>query len=127
MLSVTKSFSFAYAHLLPDYPGNCSKLHGHTGTLEVEVSDGPDATAQRISHTNYPGMVIDFGDLKRLVQTKVLDCFDHCFLNDLLQVPTVEKMVRWAVKQLQEVLGDSLVRVRIYETPTSYAEWKKDA
>ena len=122
MLSVTKKFEFAYAHYLPKHKGKCINLHGHTGTLEVELIK--TNTSEQLC--DYDGMIIDFGDMKRLVNEAVIDKLDHRYLNDLLEVPTAENLVEWIVKELINVFGYSLQRVRVYETPTSYAEWRSD-
>jgi len=121
MLSVTKKFDFAYAHKLLGYDGKCKNLHGHTGHLEVELIS--TETTEKLC--NYNGMIIDFGDLKRLVNETVIDKLDHHYLNDFIEIPTAENMVEWVVAELHNVFGYSLQRVRIYETPTSYAEWKR--
>jgi 6-pyruvoyltetrahydropterin/6-carboxytetrahydropterin synthase len=71
-------------------------------------------------------MVIDFADLKEIVNRLVIDHFDHHYLNEIIARPTAENMTRWSVERLQCCFGDSLLRVRIYETPTSFAEWKKE-
>ena len=118
-LMVTKVFTFDYAHKLPDYKGLCANLHGHTGHLEVEV-----VKTDAIKST-YEGMVMDFSDLKEIVEGKVLRYLDHQYINDLMPIPTAENMVEWIVKQLEEELGTSIQRVRLYETPDSYAEWKR--
>jgi len=120
LLSVTKRFEFDYAHKLPDYDGPCSRLHGHRGVLEVElVKEGlPN------QFNTYEGMVIDFTDLKRVVKEVIIDRFDHYYLNDILAVPTAENMVKFTVKKLKEHFGRALIRVRIYETPSSFAEWR---
>jgi len=121
-LTVTKIFSFCYAHKLPEYKGKCSNVHGHNSQLEVEI--GANCPTQY----NYPGMLIDFNELKAIVNEKIIDKLDHKFLNedvDYFKVinPTVENMVIWIVNELEEVFGEALVRIRLYETPTSHSEW----
>ena len=71
-------------------------------------------------------MVIDFGDLKLAVTSLVIDNLDHKHLNDIsgLEIPTAENIVLWIVDKLHSMFGDGLIRVRVYETSTSYAEWK---
>ena len=118
-LMVTKVFTFDYAHQLPEYQGKCANLHVHGSRLEVEVIE-----TEAIKST-YEGMVMDFSDLKEIVKRKVLIHFDHQYINTLLPIPTAENMVEWIVKQLEEELGTSIQRVRLYETPDSYAEWKR--
>lgn len=123
MLTVTKTFEFAYAHYLPDYPGKCKVMHGHTGILEIEVAE---AGGVKTEYSKYPGMIIDFGDLKRVVEHVVIKRLDHNMLNDLMTVPTAENITKWVVKKLDTIFGQGLQRVRVYETPTSYAEWRRE-
>ena len=137
-LSVCKSFEFSYAHHLPQYDGKCKNNHGHTGKLEVEV-DGYDVKT-------YPSMVCDFYDLKKRIQP-VIDKVDHKDLFDVLNnpedqdwitahlvplegekvfPPTSENMVRWFFAEIVRIWPSvSLVRIRFWESPSSYAEWRR--
>jgi len=120
-VSVCKTFSFDSAHYLPNYLGKCRNLHGHHWVLEVEV-EGPVNPAS--------GMVIDFARLKILVNNTVVDLLDHTCLNDLDQSfsenPTCENILMqiWARLVFAEdrPVSVSLKRLRLYETPDSYAE-----
>jgi 6-pyruvoyltetrahydropterin/6-carboxytetrahydropterin synthase len=120
MISVTKIVWFAAAHYLPKHDGACQDLHGHTWKVEIEV--GGD-----ILDT---GMVIDFSDLKKLIQREVLDHVDHKCLNDtgfhILKDPTAENLCRWVQSQINVRLPEEVevVRVRVWESRDSYAEWK---
>lgn len=121
MLTITKTrFEFAAAHYLPDFDGACKNLHGHNYFLDVEIT-GP------IDSETYPSMILDFGKLKKIVNGEIIQKLDHGLLNDVagLEVPTAERMVMWIVTRLRKKLGDNLVRVRLYETSTSYAEWRR--
>lgn len=122
MLSITKKFEFEAAHRLPEYDGRCSRVHGHRFQLEVEVS------GRVINEGSKRGMILDFGDLKRIVQERVVEKLDHQYLNDLGDLfsftPTAENLVMWIVEELRCVLL-GLIRVRLWETSTSYCEWKK--
>jgi 6-pyruvoyltetrahydropterin/6-carboxytetrahydropterin synthase len=129
MLSVTKIITFEAAHCLPSHKGKCKNLHGHQFKLEVEIGNKHDVI-------NDDGMIIDFGDIKEVLQQIVDDNLDHTYLNDFFAVPpTAENMVMWIVEQLQEKIGTSircsaysyLTRVRIWETSNSYAEWRATA
>lgn len=113
MLTITKCFEFEACHHLPEHPGKCKNMHGHSYKLEVEVTGTPDTT----------GMIIDFGDLKKAVQTLIIDLFDHRDLNIYFETPTAENMVVWIVNLLEKE-NIPVVRVRLWETSTSYAEWK---
>ena len=123
MVTVTKQFRFEAAHHLPDYNGPCSNLHGHSYLLEVEVCK----TKYTDKLCKYGGMVIDFGDLKRIVNSNVVDRLDHQYLNDILPIiPTAENMVEWIADQLQtSALGESIYRIRLWETVNSCATWRK--
>lgn len=108
---VTRSFTFEAAHRLPWHPGRCRDLHGHSYRLEVTV-EGP------VGET---GMVLDFDDLKAVVQREVVGRYDHTYLNDLLDNPTAELLAGEAWKRL-EAAGLRLARLRLWETPTSSVE-----
>lgn len=120
MLTITKKFEFEYAHLLPRYDGPCSRLHGHRAQLEVEISGPP------INVPTAHDMIVDFSDLKELVNKFVVNEMDHNYINDFIRYPTAENMVRWIVSKLQPIFGPNLERIRLYETSNSYAEWRKD-
>jgi 6-pyruvoyltetrahydropterin/6-carboxytetrahydropterin synthase len=122
MISVCKTFSFESAHFLPYYSGNCHNHHGHSYKLEVEIS-GPIQT-----EGPEKGMIVDFKLLKKTVMDKVVDKLDHQMLNTLFDNPTAEEMVYWIAMALNKVVPLPVVpeRVRLWETSTSYAEWRKD-
>ena len=64
---------FASAHTLRDYPGACSRMHGHNWKIEAEV---------QATQLNEIGMAIDFKEIKREVRA-IADELDHRYLNDL--------------------------------------------
>ncbi len=125
-IMVVKEFTFDAAHQLPDHPGKCKQMHGHTYRLQVGIK-GP---------INSVGMVIDFGDMKDIVN-ELLERVDHKCLNEIeadefpfLQ-PTAECMVLWfrdrlsqAVYRLTGQYAIRVVMIKLWETPTSYAEWR---
>jgi len=119
MLTVTKIFEFEAAHHLPDYQGKCHNLHGHTYKLEVEISGPP------IGEKMPKGMIYDFGNLKHDVQMQILSVYDHICLNDIDQYPTAENILARIVAELRHGYENNLVRVRLWETSNSYAEWRK--
>ena len=139
MFRVSKEFSFDMAHILDGHDGKCRNLHGHTYKLQVEVSgdlyqQGPKK-----------GMVIDFADLKDIVKTLILAPMDHAFIYDtnsereckiaaLLNeldsktfgIPsrtTAEEMARFIFNRLKSELP--LSTVRLWETPTSFCEYRE--
>ena len=119
MISICKQFHFDSAHHLPNHPGKCRNLHGHRWFLDVEISGDVRKDT---------GMLMDFSDLKILVKEVVIDDMDHHYLNDLYENPTAECMVIQIASKLASVLEPftdiTLQRVRLFETPEAYAEWK---
>lgn len=118
-ISVTKKFQFCYGHFLKNYEGLCRNYHGHNSNLEVEISG--------IKNADYPNMIIDFSNLKKIVKREVVDVLDHQFLNVVLDTdyPTIEYITEWIVRRLKLIFGNNLIRVRVTETDDSRAEWKR--
>ncbi len=112
-----KDFQFEAAHRLPHMPDNhkCSRLHGHSFMVRIEVKGKID------SHT---GLVMDFSDIKK-VFIPVLTCLDHSYLNDIkgLENPTSEMLAIWIWQHLKPQLQE-LTAVRIKETCTSGCVYK---
>jgi 6-pyruvoyltetrahydropterin/6-carboxytetrahydropterin synthase len=74
-------------------------------------------------------MVIDLGELKRIVGETVVDRFDHADLNaDVLfrsRVPTTENLAIAVWELLAPKLGsDRLWRVRVWEDPTLFVDYR---
>ena len=138
-LRITKEFSFEMAHALKHYSGKCENIHGHTYHLSVTVK-GPVVA---VADAPTDGMVMDFGDLKKIVQEKILDVFDHALvLNERDQrkeglgalstkmiltpfQPTSENLILDFVERVRESLHEDvhLIRMKLRETSTSFAEW----
>jgi len=72
-IRITKQFSFETGHALYGYDGKCRNVHGHSYRLSVTVIGTPIAEASNVKF----GMVIDFGDLKKVVKEEIVDVFDH--------------------------------------------------
>jgi 6-pyruvoyltetrahydropterin/6-carboxytetrahydropterin synthase len=133
MYSVTKIIDFCYGHRLLDYDGICKHPHGHNAVAEIEVRTG------QLDSRN---MVCDFSDIKRMVKGWIDKELDHKMLlrhDDplvkLLQQlgepvylldsnPTVERIARLIYDHASEQ-GFPVVRVKVWETPTSFAEYGK--
>jgi len=99
--------------------GRLTVPHGHNYTLDVTVRGDIDPRT---------GMVIDLGELKRLVQEAVIDRFDHADLNaDPLfrdRIPTTENIALVVWDLLAAKLGgDRLARVRVWEDPTLFVDY----
>jgi len=124
VITICKKFHFDAAHRLPNYEGQCANLHGHRWEVEVEIAGEIDSKT---------GMIVDFGILKSMVKETFLDEFDHSYLNNHSLNPTVENLLRLIVAYLRTTIGIGemvpflrLVRVRLYESPDAYAEWRVD-
>lgn len=119
----TKEFEFEAAHHLLNYEGACARVHGHSYKLQVTVS-GEVYTSGLLQATDH--MVLDFKELKKIVEDKIIRTHDHADLNELYPNPTAEVMV---VKMYGEIL-ESLPRdvrlesVKLWETSTSFAEYR---
>ncbi|TSE06429.1 6-pyruvoyl trahydropterin synthase family protein [Aquimarina algiphila] len=141
-IRITKQFSFETGHALYGYDGKCRNVHGHSYKLSVTVIGTP------ISDTSHVklGMVIDFGDLKKIVKEDIEDVFDHATVfnkntphvelakelqdrgHNVILVdyqPTSENMVIDFSKKIKARLPENikLHSLKLQETETSYAEW----
>jgi 6-pyruvoyltetrahydropterin/6-carboxytetrahydropterin synthase len=114
--SITKIVTFDAAHSLPEHRGKCAGVHGHGYRLEVTVGGTVHAAGPAT------GMVMDFSDLDDAIDRLVIGPLDHTYLNDVLEVvPTAEGIAGWAFSTLRAA-GLSVLRVRLWETPTSFAD-----
>jgi 6-pyruvoyltetrahydropterin/6-carboxytetrahydropterin synthase len=140
---VTKRFHFEMAHALRCHDGLCANIHGHSYVLDVTLAGVPR------KEPDHPkdGMVIDFAELKKLVNTAVIDRYDHALVlheKDRGQAssghelfgrtlftpwqPSCENVLLDIVERLQQALAGKgvLHAVRLQETATSWAEWGPD-
>ncbi len=122
MQEIRKLFRFEAAHRLPAHQGACRRLHGHSYKLEVGITGG----VQRSESKPDFGMIMDFGDLKRIVEEEVISTHDHQLLNEIYPNPTAENMVKAIAESIQFRLppGRFLTIVRLWETEGCYAIWR---
>lgn len=120
MISICKRFEFDAAHHLTQYAGKCRNVHGHRFILDVEI------TGEIQKEGFSTGMIMDFGTMKVIIGEIIDQYLDHHDLNETLPVsPTAENIVIWIAEKIKKFLTEeTLLRVRLYETPTSYAEWR---
>ena len=107
-----KEFEFDAAHNLVKYHGKCERLHGHTYKLVVKLEGIPDSE----------GMVYDFVQLKKVVKERVVDRFDHAYINDIIPQPTAENITIFVWNELVNTLKKDncrLYEVEVWETKTS--------
>ena len=131
-VQLTKQFDFEMAHALMNYDGHCKNIHGHSYKLYITVEGEPNPDEK----SSKCGMVMDFGDLKKIV---IIDKYDHALvLNEkaafentlgtkLIKTsfqPTCENMLIHFYEVLKPEMpsGVRICKLRMYETATSYAE-----
>ena len=105
MITITKEFSFDAAHLLENHSSKCKNLHGHTYKLLVTVSK------EELDNN----MIIDFSDLKKIVNETIIDKLDHAFLynsNTKLNY----------VKEIAKLLEDKGLKTYKFKTRTTCEE-----
>lgn len=141
---ITRKFEFDAGHRISTHQSQCRNLHGHRYVLEVTISGNiitDDAVPEQ-------GMVMDFSNVKRIIQEALVDQWDHAFLvyagdtrvleflqsmdghkTVVLEVqPTVENLALIAFDKLQRVFRDrytdrlALEHIRLFETPNCWAD-----
>jgi 6-pyruvoyltetrahydropterin/6-carboxytetrahydropterin synthase len=143
-MQITTRLEFDAGHRIPDHKSQCRNLHGHRYALEITLS-GDIINQNKMSEN---GMVMDFSDVKAIARESVVNVWDHAFLVfkedkavlDFLNtlpnhktvifpsVPTAENMASEAFRILKNQYKDTygnhlkLERVRLYETPNSWAD-----
>ncbi|MDY0170278.1 MAG: 6-carboxytetrahydropterin synthase [Thermoguttaceae bacterium] len=133
MFRVSRRIDFCYGHRLLNYEGKCRHLHGHNGrvVLTLEGSELDDR-----------GMLLDFGEMKRIVQQWIDDELDHRMIlrrddpavpalaelgEPLVLIdenPTAENLARLIFDYARQ-RGLPVVEVQLWETPhcsASYGE-----
>ena len=106
---------FDAAHYIKDYPGKCSREHGHRWDVEVAVQGGKLGSLH---------MLMDFVAVKQLLQELLDKSLDHYQLNESLneKCVTAEFLARWIYEWLVNPFTEfepevRLVEVTIWESP----------
>ncbi|HPD53016.1 MAG: 6-pyruvoyl trahydropterin synthase family protein [Bacteroidota bacterium] len=140
---LTRKFPFEMAHALYGYDGPCKNIHGHSYRLEVTV------LGKALQESGHPkdGMLMDFGDLKKIVNEAVVNQFDHALVlngqsphKDLDRMrdnfekiiyvdyqPTCENLLLDFRERIAAKLPNSvrMVSMRLHETANAFAEWNE--
>ncbi len=124
MYELTVKAEFEAAHFIKNYPGKCARLHGHNWIVEAVAKGG---------ELNELGILIDFKILKAELN-KVLDEFDHQYLNELKifakKNPTAEILAKVIFEKLSasEIFSgkNKLTAIKVYETPKSCVTYYPD-
>ena len=142
---VTKQFKFETGHAIYGYDGLCKNVHGHSFKLDVTIIGQPITDPDHVKN----GMVIDFGDLKTIVNQEIVDPFDHATVlnvnsphkeiademesrgHKIIRVsyqPTCEMMIIDFALKLKAKLPNhlKLYSLKLRETETAFAEWYAD-
>ena len=137
MVFITKQVHFCAAHKLynPDWSkekneeifGPCANenWHGHNFDLFITIKGTPDPET---------GFVMNFKELKKIVNREIIDRVDHKNLNVDVpfmkgQMTTCENLIIAFWNILDPLILDRsnhrarLHKLKLYETPTSYSEY----
>ena len=121
--TLTVLTSFASAHSLRDYPGDCRRLHGHNWKVEVEV---------QASSLDELGMGVDFKTIKKVAR-EVAGGLDHQYLNEIPPFdqinPTAENIAAYLFRTIGEQLNDARVRVSavtLWETDNACVRYSEE-
>lgn len=143
-MEITRRLEFDAGHRIPNHEGQCRHIHGHRYVIEVTL------LGDVLNHQGYAddGMVLDFGDIKKLANELIVSKWDHAFLvakedESLVNflgsiqghktvvldvIPTVENLAQTAFSILEPVFKNNfsgrlnLSRLRLYETPNCWAD-----
>lgn len=141
-IRITKEFKFETGHALYGYDGLCKNVHGHSYKLAVTILGKPITDPSDVKF----GMVMDFSDLKAIVNKLIVKPFDHATVlninsphkeladamekrgHKIIRVPyqpTSEMMILDFAEKISSALPDhlKLQRLILRETETSFAEW----
>lgn len=113
MIGISKAYKFEAAHVLPQHPGKCSRLHGHSYRLRVSV----------IGQVNpETGFVLDYNELDKIVDP-IVEKFDHTFLNWWVRYPSAENIAIHIAHLLRLTLRSYHYVVSVSETQKTWASW----
>lgn len=145
---ITRRLEFDAGHRIPNHISQCRHLHGHRYAIEITLSGNIITTEGQPEQ----GMVMDFSDVKRIANEKLVNAWDHAFLVyrgdkavcDFLAslpehktvildtVPTAENLAQIVFNILNPAYRDiysnhlRLERIRLYETPNNWADCIRD-
>ncbi|MGE5798633.1 MAG: 6-pyruvoyl trahydropterin synthase family protein [Ignavibacteria bacterium] len=132
-MKIAKEFRWEMGHRLPEHFGKCKNIHGHSYKMIVELS----------GEVNAEGMVLDFYDLKKIVNP-IVEKLDHSFLvysgdEEIIGLlekidskkvvvgfqSTVENITRYFLGEISKnkfPSNISSLKVKVFETENVYAE-----
>ena len=111
IVELSRLFSFEASHELKWYQGKCNRLHGHSYKLQVTIS----------GKLNENGILMDFHEIKSIVNSVIIDILDHSYLNDIIENPTAENTIIWIWNKLNDKLP--LKELILWETYNSFVKY----
>jgi len=115
---------FASAHTLRDYPGACSRMHGHNWKFELEVE---------AFKLNDIGIAIDFKQMKKIAN-EVCDRLDHHYLNEIEPFteinPTAENIAAYLYGEISKQINNETVNVHavtLWETDRACVRYSEES
>ncbi len=121
MYALTVRSSFAAAHRLRGYEGNCERLHGHNWQVEATVES---------SEVDSRGMALDFRAMKGALHD-ILTRMDHKYLNEIppfdAQNPSSENIARHIFEEMEGKIPAParLARIAVWESEDARAEYSR--
>ena len=146
-LSIVKEFSWSMAHMLANHAGKCKNIHGHTYKMQVEIARKGGGVMNSPGKTDH-GMVLEFDDLKTIINRIVVEPLDHAFLywvdstdelehevavllkkhsRKLVEIgyrPTAENLAMNYLEIINNALSSfkvEVIELILWESPTSFA------
>ncbi len=127
MHRISKDFTFSAAHAIRGHTRGCQNLHGHNYRVRVHVA---------ASTLDALGMVVDFADLKAMVQ-EIIGPFDHHVINEVppfdVRNTTAELIAEHVFAEVAARLGAGVdaarvrvTRVEVWENDTACAAFEPD-
>ncbi|HEY4575807.1 MAG TPA: 6-carboxytetrahydropterin synthase QueD [Thermoanaerobaculia bacterium] len=123
MHTIFKDFPFSAAHAIRGHTRGCQNLHGHNYRVRVQL---------QASQLDALGMVLDFADLKAMMQ-EIVGPFDHQVINEIPPFDerntTAELLSQYVFEEVERRLAGQervrVVRVEVWETDTSCAIYER--
>lgn len=123
--TIAKRFTFDAAHRLENLPADhkCNRLHGHTYTVELEITGPVQAN----------GFVIDYQVIAD-AWAPLHELLDHRYLNEVhgLGVPSTERLALWILSRLVDDknlafdasrVDPRIAAIEAIGRPSSVPEW----
>jgi len=138
---ITKQIEIDMGHRIPNHNGKCKNLHGHRYKIVLGVEGDLEEKGSN------EGMVLDFGELKKVLIETIDNKYDHSFvlysndkylkcfkemhldglnINFVNFIPTAENLAKHFYEILKPILEKRNINIsflEVHETPTSMARY----